>query len=84
MPYILFSLSGNKLERIMFFLLLRSHCVDDGRVVSDLAYFIKHGLRRKDPPDGYGPHKTPYGRFVRWSKFGMFKKFFTLMALIPG
>ncbi len=45
--------------------------VDDRRVVSGIVYVIKHGLQWKDAPKGYGPHKTLYNRFIRWSRMGV-------------
>ena len=50
--------------------------VDDRRVVSGIVYVIKHGLRWKDAPRGYGPHKTLYNRFIRWSRLGVFDRIF--------
>ena len=44
--------------------------VDDRRVLSGIIYVIKNGLRWCDAPFDYGPHKTLYSQFVRWSKFG--------------
>jgi transposase len=41
--------------------------VDDRRVVSGIVYVIRNGLQWKDAPAGYGPHKTLYNRFIRWS-----------------
>jgi transposase len=41
--------------------------VDDRRVLSGIIYVIRHGLRWRDAPAAYGPHKTLYNRFVRWS-----------------
>ena len=57
----LFVLSERQMARISRFPL--SHDVprvDDRRVVSGIVYVIKHGLRWKDAPAGYGPHKTLY------------------------
>ncbi len=31
-------------------------------------------------PQGYGPHKTLYNRFVRWSALGMFDRVFKSLA----
>jgi len=45
--------------------------VDDRRIVSGIVYVIKHGLMWRDAPKGYGPHKTIYNRFVRWSRLGL-------------
>jgi transposase len=39
--------------------------VDDRRVLSGIIFVIKGGLRWRDAPPGYGPHKTLYNRFVR-------------------
>ena len=54
--------------------------VDDLRVVSGIIYVIKHGLQWKDAPTGYGPHKTLYNRFIRWSRLGVFNRIFTALA----
>ena len=44
--------------------------VDDRRVVSGIVYVIRNGLQWKDAPKAYGPHKTLYNRFMRWSRLG--------------
>ena len=54
--------------------------VDDRRVVSGIVYVIKHGLQWKDAPEAYGPHKTLYNRFVRWSLMGVFDRIFASLA----
>ena len=54
--------------------------VDDRRVVSGIVYVIRHGLQWKDAPSGYGPHKTLYNRFVRWSRLGLFNRIFASLA----
>lgn len=41
--------------------------VDDRRVLSGIVFVIRKGLRWRDAPAAYGPHKTLYNRFVRWS-----------------
>ena len=49
----------------------RSHGVargDDRRVPSGILHVIRNGLRRRDAPAAYGPRKTLYNRFVRWSR----------------
>ena len=66
----LFYLSAEQLERIKPFF-PRSHGiprVDDRKVISGLIYVIKHGLQWKDAPREYGPYKTLYNRFLRWSR----------------
>jgi transposase len=35
---------------------------------------IRNGLQWKDAPRGYGPHKTFYNRFIRWSRLGVFDR----------
>jgi integrase len=45
--------------------------VDDRRVISGIVHVIRNGLRWRDAPAAYGPHKTLYNRFVRWSRMGM-------------
>jgi len=54
--------------------------VDDRRVVSGIVYVIRHGLQWKDAPRDYGPHKTLYNRFVRWSRLGVFNRIFASLA----
>ena len=55
--------------------------VDDRRVLSGIVFVIKNGLRWRDAPTGYGPHKTLYNRFVRWSRMGVFNKIFTALVV---
>jgi transposase len=54
--------------------------VDDRRVVSGIVYVIKHGLQWKDAPKEYGPYKTLYNRFIRWSRMGVFDRIFAGLA----
>lgn len=54
--------------------------VDDRRVVSGIVYVIKHGLQWKDAPKDYGPHKTLYNRFIRWSRLGVFDRIFVALS----
>ena len=41
-------------------------------------------LRWRDAPRDYGPHKTIYNRFVRWSRLGVFNKIFAELAAKGG
>ena len=78
----LFLLSERQMARISPYFPL-SHGVprvDDRRVVSGIVYVIKHGLQWKDAPQGYGPHKTLYNRFMRWSRLGVFDRIFAGLA----
>ncbi|MDJ0390862.1 IS5 family transposase [Roseomonas sp. E05] len=54
--------------------------VDDQRVVSGIIHVIRNGLRWRDAPAEYGPHKTLYNRFVRWSRMGVFNRIFAGLA----
>ena len=58
--------------------------VDDRVVISGIIYVLKHGLQWKDAPKGYGPHKTLYNRFVRWSKMGVFNEILRELASERG
>jgi putative transposase len=78
----LFWLSDHQLDRIKFYF-PRSHGVprvDDHRVVSGIIFVIKNGLRWRDAPREYGPHKTLYNRFIRWSRMGVFNHIFAMLA----
>jgi len=54
--------------------------VDDRRVISGIIHVIRNGLMWRDAPACYGPHKTLYNRFVRWSKAGVFERIFEALA----
>ena len=58
--------------------------VDDRRVLSGIVYVIRHGLQWRDAPPAYGPHKTLYNRFVRWSRMGVFDRIFAALAAEGG
>jgi putative transposase len=82
----LFLLSEAQMHRIEGYFPL-SHGVarvDDRRIVSAIVFVIKNGLRWRDAPERYGPHKTIYNRFVRWSRLGVFNKIFAELARKGG
>ena len=54
--------------------------VDDRKVISGIIFVIRNGLRWRDAPADYGPHKTIYNRFLRWSRLGVFSKIFDALA----
>ena len=58
--------------------------VYDLKVISGIIYVIKHGLQWKDAPPEYGPYKTLYNRFLRWSRMGVFNNIFTELAKTAG
>ena len=57
--------------------------VDARRVLSGILHVLRNGLRWQDAPAVYGPHKTLYNRFVRWSRLGVFARIFRDLAQ-PG
>lgn len=78
----LFYLTTKQLERLRPYFPL-SHGVarvDDRKVISGIIYVIRNGLMWKDAPAEYGPHKTLYNRFIRWSNLGVFNKIFSELA----
>src|SRR5674536_381110 len=82
----LFLLSEAQMRRIEPFFPL-SHGVprvDDRRVISGIVFVIRNGLRWRDAPREYGPHKTIYNRFVRWSRLGVFNKIFAELTRKAG
>ena len=82
----LYYLSPAQLERIQPYFPL-SHGVarvDDRKVLSGIIYVIKNGLQWKDAPSEYGPYKTLYNRFIRWSRMGIFNKIFMELSRKNG
>jgi putative transposase len=69
-------LSPEQMERIEPFFPLPHGVprVDDRRVLSGILFVIRNGLRWRDAPAAYGPHKTIYNRFIRWSRLGVFNR----------
>ncbi|SPF80036.1 hypothetical protein PRI8871_01838 [Pseudoprimorskyibacter insulae] len=48
--------------------------VDDLRVLSGIIFINRNGLRWCDAPREYGPPKTLYNRWKRWSRIGVFAR----------
>ena len=44
--------------------------VDDRRVINGMLFKAKTGVAWRDLPERYGPWKTVYNRFWRWSRNG--------------
>jgi transposase len=78
----LFLLSERQMARISPFFPLAHGVprVDDRRVVSGIVDVIRNGLQWKDAPKDYGPHKTLYNHFIRWSRLGVFDRIFASLA----
>ncbi|OBQ74001.1 hypothetical protein A9K71_12835 [Mesorhizobium sp. WSM3873] len=58
--------------------------VDDRRVLSGILFVIRNGLRWRDVPSDYGPHKTIYNRFICWSRLGVFNRILAELAAQGG
>lgn len=54
--------------------------VDDRRVLRGIILFNCNGLRWRDAPKEYGPHKTLYNRWKRWSDKGIFARMMAGLA----
>ena len=70
----LYWLTDAQMERLKPFL-PKSHGkprVDDRRVLSGIIFINRNGLRWCDAPKEYGPAKTLYNRWKRWSAMGIF------------
>ena len=48
--------------------------LNDRRIISGIIFVIRNGLRWRDAPKEYGPHKTIYNRFIRWSRLDVFSR----------
>lgn len=81
----LFWLSDEQMARLEPFF-PKSHGkprVDDRKVISGIIFINRNGLRWRDAPKEYGPHKTLYNRWKRWSDKGIFARMFVELAK-PG
>ncbi len=54
--------------------------VDDRRVISGIVFVIRNGLRWRDAPRDYGPHKAVYNRFIGWGRLGVINRIFAELA----
>jgi transposase len=53
---------------------------DDRRILSGIMHVQRVGCRWQDCPAAYGPHKTIYNRFARWSVRGIWQAIFAAVA----
>ena len=82
----LFWLSDEQMARLEPFF-PKSHGkprVDDRRVLSGIILINRNGLRWRDAPKEYGPHKTLYNRWKRWSDKGIFAEMLIGLAADHG
>ncbi len=56
--------------------------VDDRRVLSGIIFIQRNGLMWKHAPLDYGPAKTLYNRWRRWSRMGVFARILTELAAL--
>jgi transposase len=54
--------------------------VDDRRVLSGIIFINRDGLRWRDTSAAYGPYKTLYNRWKRWSDKGAFAQMMAGLA----
>ncbi len=58
--------------------------VDDRRVFSWIIFINRNGLRWRDAPAAYGPHKALYNRWKRWSEKGVLARMMAGLAAGHG
>lgn len=49
-------------------------------MLSGIIFITRNGLRWRDALAAYGPSKTLYNRWVRWSRLGVFARILTALA----
>ncbi len=57
---------------------------DDWLILSGIMQVLKIGCRWADCPKAYGPRKTIYNRFARWSERGIWQRIFAAGAAPSG
>lgn len=58
--------------------------VDDRQVLSGIILINRNDLRWRDAPKEYGPPKTLYNRWNRWSDKGIFARLMAGLAAEPA
>ena len=48
--------------------------VDDRRVLNGIFWVLRSGAPWRDLPRSFGPYTTPYNRFVRWRRAGVWNR----------
>lgn len=54
--------------------------VEDRRVLSGIIFVNRDGLRWRDAPAACGPARTPYNRWLRWSRLSVFARMLLELA----
>ena len=78
----LFWMTDAQMSRLQPFL-PKSHGrprVDDKRVLNGIVFIDRNGLRWRDAPREYGPGKTLYNSWKRWSGKGIFVRMMDVAA----
>lgn len=78
----LFWLSDEQMVRLRPFFPKRNGktSVDERRVLIGIIFINSNGLRWFDAPREYGPPKTLYNRWKRWSDMGVFARIMERLA----
>lgn len=58
--------------------------VDDRRIISGIIHVLRDGSPWTRAPSQYGPPKTLYNRYKRWSKSDIWSSIFTVLAATGG
>ena len=58
----------------------KSARVDDRKIMNAIFYVLRTGMPWRDLPERYGPYTTAYNRFNRWSRRGIWKQIFDILA----
>ncbi|MGB8899191.1 MAG: transposase [Methylocella sp.] len=58
--------------------------VDGRRVIRRIIHVPQSGMRWRDCPKEYGPPRTIYNRWHRWSQQGLWQKPFNELSQIVG
>jgi transposase len=53
---------------------------DDRRILNAIFYMLRIGMPWRDLPEQRGPFTTAYNRFNRWSRRGIWKRMFDILA----
>ena len=49
------------------------------QMLNGILWIAKSGAAWRDLPERYGPWQTVYGKFMKWSKEGVFEKIFQVL-----
>ena len=58
--------------------------VDHRKLIRGIIFVIRNDLCWRGAPKDYGPHKTIYNRFIRWSRLGVFNNIFAALVAMAA